>query len=129
MVKVEYIHDPVDESELSEKRIQNESRIKIALACGWTAHLWRGCTVYEHPIKPGIPHESSSLPDFLSSVDEMRDAEISTFKTPDTCARFYENLKTEICMSGKWPTFDVPDWMIPRADARDHANAFLKTIQ
>jgi hypothetical protein len=97
-------------------------RIAIAEACGWTAISEKSLMLNrDHPqgIPPGM-HFSyrTKLPDYLTDLNAMHDAESSLFDRNDRSACKFEEELTKV-MGRSW------HW---HATAAQRAEAFLRTL-
>lgn len=105
----------------------NEMRIAIAEACGWTNIIFRG--VFEPKERdfagthasctpPGATGKwQGTLPDYINDLNAMHEAEEILWKRNDWSACNYEEKLEKMTSSWAW-----------YATARQRAEAFLRTI-
>jgi len=103
---------------------EEQIRIKIAEACGWTNCEYvpsLGLAKGHPPIGSGTyKNGMAQLPDYLGDLNSMRDARTMLNE-------MQKNTYARILKSLTW-TSQLPDYGAIDASALDHAGAFLRTL-
>ena len=103
-------------------------RIAIAEACGWTARRWedrkhRKCVGWLPPGSDEASSQFALLPDYLSDLNAMHEAEKVLDKQDFTLARKYH---CNLCDVVSRLTSD--EWEAVFATSAQRAEAFLRTL-
>ena len=93
---------------------KTEQRIAIAEACGWPSST---CNINHALQEIGGKWWALTLPDYLSDLNAMHEAEKVLFKTNDWSACKYDKMLWNMTSSWRWT-----------ATAAQRAEAFLKTL-
>ena len=104
---------------------EEEQRIAIATAAGWTGIIAEGLDMGPAGIEPGHlkAYMPIPLPDYLNDLNEVHEAE--KVLTEQQCYVYHEKLGN---MAAYWQPKDcAPNW-IRHATAKQRAEAFLKAL-
>lgn len=123
---------------MSNKMTDNEMRIKIAEACGWSSIRERD--YYASPTDPSDIHQyweggnpdgdQQEIPDYLGSLDCMHEAEMTL--SGAEAIQFWLNLGTVVGKPTKEPGktyLEISEVDKVRATARQRAETFLRVIE